>query len=310
MHGSGLDLQRLQALLDASYAAAGEHLLRIHSPDKRLTAEQVAERLQGMVLLSLATVTADGRPIVGPVDSIFFRGAFVFGSAPDSIRFRHIRARPAVSATHLPGEELSVTVHGRAVGGRRVKRPAAAGAARRLRAPLRRELGVVHGFRARSTPASTRSGCSRTPRALGGTARCHGRSSGTPPQRRPLAHAGGEEQQPVAHAVRPVARPQPALGPQRERPGPRVDHHDRGPPRPDAGREALEAAELVPHAPSRRRPPRGRRSASGRGVPVEDERESGRRTPRSARRGPAAARPPRPANARAASPVSRERACE
>ena len=95
--------------------AAGEHLLRIHSPDKRLTAEQVAERLQGMVLLALATVTADGRPIVGPVDSIFFRGAFVFGSAPDSIRFRHIRARPAVSATHLPGEELSVTVHGRAV---------------------------------------------------------------------------------------------------------------------------------------------------------------------------------------------------
>ena len=39
----------------------------------------------------------------------------MFGSAPDSMRFRHIRARPAVSATHLPGEELSVTVHGRAV---------------------------------------------------------------------------------------------------------------------------------------------------------------------------------------------------
>ena len=31
------------------------------------------------------------------------------------MRFRHIRARPHVSATHLPGEELSVTVHGRAV---------------------------------------------------------------------------------------------------------------------------------------------------------------------------------------------------
>jgi nitroimidazol reductase NimA-like FMN-containing flavoprotein (pyridoxamine 5'-phosphate oxidase superfamily) len=27
---------------------------------------------------------------------------------------RHIRERPFVSATHLPGEELSVTVHGRA----------------------------------------------------------------------------------------------------------------------------------------------------------------------------------------------------
>ena len=30
------------------------------------------------------------------------------------MRFRHIRARPHVSATHLPGEELAVTVHGRA----------------------------------------------------------------------------------------------------------------------------------------------------------------------------------------------------
>ncbi len=109
------DLAALQELLDASYASAGEHLLRIHTPERRLSAEQVAERLQGMVLLALATSTADGRPIVGPVDSIFFRGAFVFGSSPDSIRFRHIRARPAVSATHLPGEELSVTVHGRAV---------------------------------------------------------------------------------------------------------------------------------------------------------------------------------------------------
>jgi nitroimidazol reductase NimA-like FMN-containing flavoprotein (pyridoxamine 5'-phosphate oxidase superfamily) len=60
-------------------------------------------------------VTADCRPIVGPVDGIFFRGAFHFGSAANSVRFRHIRARPQVSATHLPSEELAVTVHGRAV---------------------------------------------------------------------------------------------------------------------------------------------------------------------------------------------------
>jgi uncharacterized pyridoxamine 5'-phosphate oxidase family protein len=68
-----------------------------------------------MSLLALATVTADGRPIVGPVDGIFYRGSFHFGSSPDSVRFRHIRSRPQVSATHLPGEELAVTVHGRAV---------------------------------------------------------------------------------------------------------------------------------------------------------------------------------------------------
>jgi nitroimidazol reductase NimA-like FMN-containing flavoprotein (pyridoxamine 5'-phosphate oxidase superfamily) len=108
------DLTALQETLDRSYAGAGAHLRRIITPERRLTAEQVAERLTGMRLLSLATVTADGRPIVGPVDGIFFRGAFHFGSSPDSLRFRHIRARPQVSATHLPGEELAVTVHGRA----------------------------------------------------------------------------------------------------------------------------------------------------------------------------------------------------
>jgi nitroimidazol reductase NimA-like FMN-containing flavoprotein (pyridoxamine 5'-phosphate oxidase superfamily) len=114
VHESPEAIAGLQALLDRSYAAAGPHLLRIHTPDRRLTAEQLAERLQGMVLLTLATVTADGRPITSPVDGVFYEGAFHFGSAPDSARFTHIGKRPQVSATHLPGEELAVTVHGRA----------------------------------------------------------------------------------------------------------------------------------------------------------------------------------------------------
>jgi hypothetical protein len=115
VHETPEDLAELQAVLDRSYAAAGSHLLSILTPERRLNAAQVAERLMGMCLLALATVTADGRPIVGPVDGIFYRGALHFGSAPDSVRFRHIRARPHVSATHLPSEELAVTVHGRAI---------------------------------------------------------------------------------------------------------------------------------------------------------------------------------------------------
>jgi uncharacterized pyridoxamine 5'-phosphate oxidase family protein len=114
VHETPEDLAALQDLLDRSYAGAGEHLLQIHTPERRLGAEQLAERLTGMCLLTLATVTADGRPLAGPVDGIFFRGAFHFGSSPNSVRFRHIRARPQVSATHLPEEELGVTVHGRA----------------------------------------------------------------------------------------------------------------------------------------------------------------------------------------------------
>ena len=115
MHETTEDLSALQQLLDRSMDGAGSHLSGIHTPERRMTAAAVAERLTGMRLLVLATATADGRPLTGAVDGLFYRGAFHFGSSPESVRFRHIRRRPAVSAAHLPGEELAVTVHGEAV---------------------------------------------------------------------------------------------------------------------------------------------------------------------------------------------------
>ena len=115
MHETPDDIRELQALLDRSHEQAGRHLRSIITPERRVSATDLVERLQGMRLLVLATATADGRPIAGPVDGIFYRGSFHFGSADDSVRFRHIRARPHVSATHLPAEEFAVTVHGRAV---------------------------------------------------------------------------------------------------------------------------------------------------------------------------------------------------
>ncbi len=95
-------------------AGAGEHLRGIITGERRLSAADLAGRLQGMRLLTVATVTADGRPLAGPVDGYFLHGTFWFSSGRNSVRMRHLAARPAVSATHLPGEELAVTVHGRA----------------------------------------------------------------------------------------------------------------------------------------------------------------------------------------------------
>jgi hypothetical protein len=115
VHESPDDIAAVQELLDRSYANAGAHLLSIHTPERRPGAEEVVARLDGMCLLVLTTVTTDGRPIGGPVDGIFYRGSFHFGSSPESVRFGHIRTRPHVTATHLPGEEFAVTVHGRAV---------------------------------------------------------------------------------------------------------------------------------------------------------------------------------------------------
>jgi hypothetical protein len=108
------ELTALQRLLDASAAAAGPHLRTIISEERRVDAAALSRRLQGMRLLAVATVTADGRPLVGPVDGYFLHGTFWFSSGRDSVRMRHLAERPAVSATHLPGEELAVTIHGEA----------------------------------------------------------------------------------------------------------------------------------------------------------------------------------------------------
>ena len=108
------EIERLQLLLDGSAAGAGPHLREVITDDRRLSAVQVCERLQGMRLLVVATVTSDGRPLAGPVDGYLLHGSFCFSSGRNSVRMRHLAARPAVSATYLPGEELAVTVHGHA----------------------------------------------------------------------------------------------------------------------------------------------------------------------------------------------------
>jgi general stress protein 26 len=114
VHETTEDLDWLQGLLDESNARGGAHLRSIFTEERRLRAREVSELLMGMQLLVLGTVTAKGEPRVAPVDGHFHRARFYFGSSPDSARFTHLRARPAVSATHIRGEELAVVIHGTA----------------------------------------------------------------------------------------------------------------------------------------------------------------------------------------------------
>ncbi len=114
MHESEQDLTALQGLLDDSYAAAGSHLRSVITPERRLTAEQLTKELSGVCIVGLATTSRDGRPFVAPVDGLFYRGHFWFGSAPNSLRFVHIRRNPHVSASYIPEEALGITVHGTA----------------------------------------------------------------------------------------------------------------------------------------------------------------------------------------------------
>jgi hypothetical protein len=108
------EVDGLQQLLDRSAGAAGPHLRGIITADRRLSAVQVCQLMQGLRLLVVATVTADGRPLAGPVDGYFLHGSLYFSSGRDSVRMRHLAVRPGVSATYLPGENLALTVHGQA----------------------------------------------------------------------------------------------------------------------------------------------------------------------------------------------------
>ncbi|MFE6049166.1 pyridoxamine 5'-phosphate oxidase family protein [Kitasatospora sp. NPDC056446] len=108
------ELDRLQALLDASLSRSTAHLRSIISDERTLTAEQLTGVLTGMCTLALSTVTAKGEPRISAVDGHFLHGKWHFGTARGAAKARHLAARPAVSAAHLRGEDLGVFTHGTA----------------------------------------------------------------------------------------------------------------------------------------------------------------------------------------------------
>ena len=114
VYETGDDLEFLQAVIDRSHSKGSRHLRAIWTEEKRIPVNELPSLLVGVQILALATVTARGAPRVGPVDGLFYRGRFWFGSASDSARFVHLRARPQVSAAHFRGEDLAVVVHGTA----------------------------------------------------------------------------------------------------------------------------------------------------------------------------------------------------
>ncbi len=115
MHEYAEDVERLQQLLDAGHETAGGHHAAIHSPEVRLTAEELVARLPGMQVFVVATVSSDGRPFTAPVDTFLLRGRWWFGTSERALRARHLARRPGISATRVEDEALVVTMHGRAV---------------------------------------------------------------------------------------------------------------------------------------------------------------------------------------------------
>jgi pyridoxine/pyridoxamine 5'-phosphate oxidase len=115
MRETAEDLERLQALLDASEAKATPFLRSsLEMPKFSLDAAALAARLDGVITVALATVTKAGEPRVAPIDSVFLRGAFYIPTVAQSVRARNLARSPAASLTYYEGITMAAIVHGTA----------------------------------------------------------------------------------------------------------------------------------------------------------------------------------------------------
>lgn len=106
------EIAELQALFDAHLASANAHMRAIVTPDRRLSARQVATYLQGTKHVAFATVTTRGEPRVSPLDALFIHGRFTLSTDSGSTRIAHLRHNPACSAVHVDGDRIAVVVNG------------------------------------------------------------------------------------------------------------------------------------------------------------------------------------------------------
>jgi len=109
------DIDRLQAVLDTSAERAGDFLRRsFEMPEHSLSAIELAQELQGVQTVALATVTAKSEPRVAPIGALFYRGDFYIPTVATAARAKHVMKRPAVSLTYFTKNDLAIIVHGSA----------------------------------------------------------------------------------------------------------------------------------------------------------------------------------------------------
>jgi hypothetical protein len=106
------ELATLQALIDASFASASDHLRGIMAPERRLTAERIVADVPSPAVLNVATVTRRGEPRLSALDGHFLHGRWYFTTAGNSPKAMHLRARPAVSASYTPRDGYGIFCHG------------------------------------------------------------------------------------------------------------------------------------------------------------------------------------------------------
>ena len=108
------ELADLDALLVHSFDRAGDHLTSIITPERRLTAADLARYLVGTRHLVVATVTDEGEPRCSAVDGLFLHGHFWFSTSGHSFKAHHLERRASISGAHVVGDDVGIFVHGKA----------------------------------------------------------------------------------------------------------------------------------------------------------------------------------------------------
>ena len=111
MHETEADLVELQRVLDESFDRSGAHLRSAFAQGARPSAVHLVDSLPGIFEMHLAVVTADGAPLVAPIDGLFYRGHVWVGIPEASVRARLVRRDPRVSASYAAGD-VAFIVHG------------------------------------------------------------------------------------------------------------------------------------------------------------------------------------------------------
>ena len=106
------EVAEIQRLLDTHLARANPHMTAIITPERRLTARQVATYLQGTRHVAFASVNGKGEPRVSPLDALFIHGRFTLSTGSTATKLRHLRRNPACSAVHMDGDRVAIAVDG------------------------------------------------------------------------------------------------------------------------------------------------------------------------------------------------------
>lgn len=114
MYETQSEVDHLDELMARSRSGATPHLREIVSDEHTFRAQELLPLLEGMRVLTVATVTRRGEPRVSAVDGHFIHGRWTFGTDGRSAKAAHLAARPSVSLSWIDGERVGVFTHGTA----------------------------------------------------------------------------------------------------------------------------------------------------------------------------------------------------